>query len=124
MVHFSVSRAWVEFVSLSLDLRWKGGFDNVKLTVSPYFSGIMVHSVRDDVLAANYEDELHSDEDPLAWVAPEPRCCTPKFALPFFIEDITPGFLGYSSWLRNRPDRFSSVAVNQQLGFLAILKRK
>ena len=51
-------------------------------------------------------------------------CCTPKFSLPFFIQDTTLGFLGYSSWLRNRPDRFSSGAVNQQLGFFAILKRK
>ena len=46
-----------------------------------------------------------------------PECCTPKFALPFFTEDTTLGFLRYSSWLRNRSDRFSPVAVNQQLGF-------
>ena len=67
IVRFSVySRAWVEFVALSLDLRWKGGFDNVEFTVFPCFSGIMEHSVGDEILAANYEDEPHGDEDPLA----------------------------------------------------------
>ena len=73
VVCFSVSRAWVEFVALSLDLWWKGGFDNVEFTNFPCFSGIMARSVGDDIPDAHHEDEPHTDKDPLAWVALEPR---------------------------------------------------
>ena len=69
VVYFSIySRAWVEFIALSLDMWWKGEFDNVKFTVFPCFSGIMAHPDEEDVVPANLEDQTNVEEDPLAWV--------------------------------------------------------
>ena len=53
-------------------------------------------------------------------------CCTPKFALPFSQKkNHNPRvFSDTQDWLRNQSDRFSPMAVNQELGFFSRISQK
>ena len=50
-----------------------GEFDDVKFTVFPYFSGMMAHQVEEYAVLDTLEDDTTVANEPLAWVAPEPR---------------------------------------------------
>ena len=60
-------------ITLSLDLQWKGEFDDVEFIVFSGFSSTMVQPVEENIMRNTDEDETAVADDNLAWVAPEPR---------------------------------------------------